>query len=88
VTKHSAKKLEAGRYAYRTYVIEEVSWDAGRGRPLWLISLDGEKPCDAAESLKRAKELIDGWFDAEWARAEARASARQAETGKPLIEVL
>jgi len=64
----------AGRYVYRGHVIEEVSFDAGESRPRWNITRDGDREaCDAADSLRQAKAMIDGW---------------QEQQGKPLIEIL
>ena len=58
--RHSAKRLDTGRYTYRGYDIEDVSSDAGY--TMWAISVQNTfAPFDAADTLRDAKAMIDHW---------------------------
>lgn len=65
-----AQRIQAGQYQYRTYLIEEVSRDAGEAKPRWNISVPGEGAVDAAGSLSQAKAMIDYWFEQSYAGAQ------------------
>jgi hypothetical protein len=81
--KSAAQRIGAGRYSYRTYLIEEISHDAGLPRPQWNISVPGVGPVDAAETLAQAKVMIDHWWEQSFAGERSLP-----EPGKPLIEIL
>lgn len=61
---HTAKRIWAGKYEYRGYEIEDMT--AHSEYTLWNIRhLSEDSAHDAANTLKDAKALIDGWLEKE-----------------------
>ena len=62
---HKAKKLRAGEYEYRGYVVRNASEDVGY--TMWNITPAGDQwfAVDAANSFAQAKAMVDAWYSAD-----------------------